>query len=383
MTQIQNGRRYDIDALRVLAFMLLILYHIGMYYVQDWGWHVKSPDTYSWLQDLMLLVNQWRMCLLFILSGMALALIKGKYSAGSLIWLRSKRLMIPLIFSMYVIVAPQLFYQLQLNNGYQQDYLTFWLQYINAPADFFPEMQSVIGLLTWNHLWYLPYLWVYSIIMLAIGDALKKLAQSTLASKLNLWHVFAVLVVVQTAIWMGYGRNYPETHDLVTDWYAHSKYLLAFSVGYMLVMHKNWWQQCIDKRLVLLGIAVCGYIFIFFDNHGFMPSVEGSAYPDLMQGAYSVAYFINRYAWLFAVIGLGGHYLNRSTPALKYANDAVLPWYIFHQTLIVVFAMWLRPLALNDGLEFVLLTAATVAGCAIGYELVRRLWITRVLFGLK
>ena len=137
MTQIQSGRRFDIDALRTLAFMLLILYHTGMYYVEDWEWHVKSPDTYSGLQDIMLLVNQWRMCLLFMLSGMALALVKEKYSAGALIGLRTRRLIIPLLFAMYVIVPPQLFYQLQLNDGYQQNYLTFWFMYINAPTDFF------------------------------------------------------------------------------------------------------------------------------------------------------------------------------------------------------------------------------------------------------
>jgi peptidoglycan/LPS O-acetylase OafA/YrhL len=36
-------RRHDIDALRVLAFALLILYHLAMLYVADWEWHLKSP----------------------------------------------------------------------------------------------------------------------------------------------------------------------------------------------------------------------------------------------------------------------------------------------------------------------------------------------------
>ncbi|HZD52882.1 MAG TPA: hypothetical protein VE175_07525, partial [Woeseiaceae bacterium] len=57
-------RRYDIDALRILAFVLLILYHCGMFYVAGWGWHVKSAYQVEWLQWPMLVVNRWRMPLL-------------------------------------------------------------------------------------------------------------------------------------------------------------------------------------------------------------------------------------------------------------------------------------------------------------------------------
>ena len=64
-------RRYDLDWLRVLAFGLLILYHTGMFYVADWGWHVKSVHQSEWLQLPMLLSNQWRMPLIFLVSGLA------------------------------------------------------------------------------------------------------------------------------------------------------------------------------------------------------------------------------------------------------------------------------------------------------------------------
>ena len=69
-------RRHDIDALRVLAFALLILYHTAMAYVDGWGFHLKSDYTAEWLQWPMLLVNRWRMQLLFLLSGIAIALMR-------------------------------------------------------------------------------------------------------------------------------------------------------------------------------------------------------------------------------------------------------------------------------------------------------------------
>ena len=69
----QAARRHDIDALRALAFGLLILYHWGMLYVggEDWGWHLKSPYLAEWLQLPMLAVNRWRMDLIFLVSGLS------------------------------------------------------------------------------------------------------------------------------------------------------------------------------------------------------------------------------------------------------------------------------------------------------------------------
>ena len=75
MTQQNNGavisaadqaRRYDIDFLRVFAFSLLILYHVTMLYAEGEGFHVKSAYQTDALSIPRLLVNQWRMPLLFI-----------------------------------------------------------------------------------------------------------------------------------------------------------------------------------------------------------------------------------------------------------------------------------------------------------------------------
>ena len=138
MNTTQFERRYDVDWLRTLAFGLLILYHLGMYYVFDWGWHVKSDTQSVWLQDLMILSNQWRMSLLFFVSGMTLALVEAKYSASSLIRTRFMRLFIPLLFGMYVIVPPQLYFELQQNAGYSGDYWQFYQQYIDVDTELAP-----------------------------------------------------------------------------------------------------------------------------------------------------------------------------------------------------------------------------------------------------
>ena len=94
-TVTMNTRRHDIDFLRVFAFSLLILYHVGMFYVYDWGWHVKSAYQAEWLQLPMTFTNQWRMSLLFVISGLAISFIWGRYSPGRLALRRSWRLLLP------------------------------------------------------------------------------------------------------------------------------------------------------------------------------------------------------------------------------------------------------------------------------------------------
>lgn len=67
-------RRHDLDWLRVIAFGLLLLYHVGMDYV-TWDWHVKSPTTQLMLEPVMLLSSPWRMSLLLLISGVATAFV--------------------------------------------------------------------------------------------------------------------------------------------------------------------------------------------------------------------------------------------------------------------------------------------------------------------
>ena len=98
---------------------------------------------------------------------------------------------------------------------------------------------------------------------------------------------------------------------------------------------------------------------------------------------YGIILSINHWAWLFCVVGFAGFYLNRPSPKLSYATNAILPCYILHQTLIIVFAWWLKPLLLNPLLEAMLLLSMTIVGCLIGYEVIRRVNVLRLLCGMK
>ena len=384
MNSALSERRYDVDWLRTLALGLLFLYHLGMYYVLDWGWHVKSDVQSEWLQDLMILSNQWRMSLLFFVSGMTLALIEAKYSASRLLKTRFTRLFIPLLFGMYVIVPPQLYFELQQNSGFTGNYWQFYQEYINIDTELAPHKQSAIGLLTWNHLWYLAYLWVYTLVFLAVKPILNLVTRSAIFDKIN--SVAAMLILISTvlAAWFFLRPHFPTTHALVDDWYNHAKYFSVMLFGYLLVHKASIWQQLINRRRAFLVTACCTYLFIILDRHGMFDSLA-SLYQtsDWVRLFYGTIFITNMWCWLLVMVGYAGRYLNRPSNILRYANHAVLPWYMLHQTLIIVFAMMLKNVTIPAGLEAAVILGLTLATCFVAYEGIHRIYMFKLLFGIK
>ena len=150
-------RRYDLDWLRVLVFSLLILYHVGMFFV-PWGWHLKNNNIYEWLQLPMAFVNQWRLPILFIISGMGTRFALSYKNTREFLVERRNRLLIPLVFGMIVIVAPQVYIERIADGDFTGTYWQFYLHYFEG---IYPS-----GNFSWHHLWFLPYLFVYSLLLL-------------------------------------------------------------------------------------------------------------------------------------------------------------------------------------------------------------------------
>ena len=399
------GRRYDLDWLRILAFAVLILYHVGMYYVADWDWHIKSSVTSVALQDWMILTNPWRMSLLFLLSAMALSLVQQKVGAISLFRTRSSRLLIPLLFGMFVIVTPQVYFEALSQDLIEPGYLAFWWQYINPNTDLLVDHHSPIGLLTWNHLWFLPYLWCYTVLILVSRRPLNALAKAL--QPVPGRYALLALVLIFVPIVYFLQPLFETTHALLDDWYSHARYFGVFIAGYLLAQHKAWWQAVIDHRRWFLVLAICCYSFAIAERHDLFPMLSAQFDQSVwVRLGYRLNSVLNHWGWLLAVLGYAGFWLNRpalsfgsaattegSTARLnsgfdqngkfrRYCTVAILPWYMLHQTLIVVFASWLKPLAIPAGLEAVLLISLTCAGCYVGFELIRRVALLRWLCGV-
>ena len=375
------GRRHDIDALRVGAFSLLILYHIAMFYV-PWWWHVKSTHVAEWLEPLMMLVNQWRMPLVFVVSGLALNFLRRRIGDGRLARQRLVRLGIPLLFGMAVIIPPQAYLEALSKGLVEPGYLAFLWRYFTFqgwPADAF--IGSHIGI-TWNHLWYLPYLLSYTLVVILLakfldgrGTGLRRRFHGLRGG----WVVALPLVPLMFSGLVVRPLSHGFTFDLVRDWYGHSQFFTFFLIGYLIGTDPGLWGEFARLRTRALTAALAAFATLMFLLEILPEDVNGVPQVVLL----AVTYF-NRWIWIVALLGFAHHYLNRPLPWLNYANQAVYPWYVLHQTITVVAGYWLSRLALGPVVEPALVIVATIGGCAVLHEFViRRNRLLRPLFGMK
>ncbi|WP_426255360.1 acyltransferase family protein [Sphingomonas sp. DC2300-3] len=373
MTRPPIPRHYGLDWLRVAAFAILIVYHVGMVFV-PWGFHAKSAHGADWVVLPMLAVNAWRLSLLFVVSGYASrALLARAHGPGGFLRQRSLRLLVPLAFGVAVIVPPQSWVELVTQHGYRAGFATFWTH------DYFRFGRlGGIGLPALNHLWFVAYLWLYTAVLTAGVALIRTQAPQRIFDRL-----FAgpLLMIIPTA-WLVciHGWWFPmgyETHDPLHDLMAHLSYLPAFLFGFALAGSAPVLAACVRWRWAGLAMAILGY--------GFILAVElvGGDAPRWLYPTYGAAHALQQWGATLALIGMAERHWNRDAPARATLTEAVFPFYLVHQTIIVLVAYWLIPPRLGGGAEFAVLIAATIVGCWAFYAIGRRIAILRPLIGLR
>ncbi|MBL8298724.1 MAG: acyltransferase family protein [Rhodanobacteraceae bacterium] len=376
------NRRHDIDALRVIAFAFLILYHIGMLYVTEWGWHIKSSYLYESLQLPMLFMNRWRMDLIFLISGMAAAFVLKPGQTGHFLALRSGRLLLPLTVGILVVVPVQPYVQGVTNGVVEPGFLSFLAEYYSArrwPENAFDGWQHGY---TWNHLWYLAYLWVYTLWLAALLPALRSRWGRRLTEGFANLRGAALLLLPALPLLLyslTLQPRFPDNGDFIHDWYRNAVYFTVFLYGFVIARHAGFWQEALRMRKTALASALGLFVVYAIARHDL---------PDEIPYWHEVLIVSlrNFYVWamLLAILGWAHAILNRPFAWLPRANEAVYPWYMLHQSLIVLIAYGLVPLKLGGFWEALLVTTGTLAGCWLLHEyVIRRSDWLRPLFGLK
>ncbi|TDK23409.1 acetyltransferase [Luteimonas aestuarii] len=383
-------RRHDLDWVRIYAFALLVLYHVGMYYV-TWDWHVNSPFASHALEPVMMMSSPWRLSLLFVVSGVATAFLlrKSRESAaaghgGRFLGPRSWRLLVPLAFGMLVIVPPQSYYEVveKLPGGFHDGYLSFWGRYL-AADDSFCDGDGCLVVPTWNHLWFVAYLWVYTVAVWALAKSIPaalERAGTMMATALSspmgllLWPIL-FLAAARIALIGTFG----STHALVDDWYNHAQYFGVFLLGFLIARADGVWQATERVRWPALTLWFASWLAIT----AYFAWFRDAAPPDGLRLSMRGTWALNQWCAIVAILGFARRLAPGDSPLLRYLSTAIFPVYILHQTVTVVLAHNAKPLGLRPLVEGPLLVLLTFGLCFAAYEIVRRIAPLRPLFGLR
>jgi surface polysaccharide O-acyltransferase-like enzyme len=377
-----NNRLYFFDWIRIFAFFVLILYHTGMYYV-SWDWHVKSPYASDAIEPLMILSSPWRLGLLFMISGVATAFMLKKIRVGALLKQRSWRLLVPLLFGMLVIVPPQAYFEVVEKVAFKGGYGEFMHLYVTGYHGFC-RGDDCLTMPTWNHLWFVAYLWVYTMLIggiaWAMGGARLQACADALGRMLTGWKIIVLPVIVLAAARFALADSFPSTHNLTRDWYNHAQYFFLFVMGVMLAMQNGFWAKVEDLRWTSLGLWLASWALVVI----YWSIPDGMAHPEVMQWRplMRAVYCLGQWTPMLAICGFGHRHLAFDSAKRRYLTEAVFPVYILHQTLIVTMAHWLKPVKLAPVTEGVFLIVLTFAISFGVFEVVRRVAVLRPLFGL-
>jgi glucan biosynthesis protein C len=377
-----DTRLYFLDWVRILAFFILVFYHVGMYYV-SWDWHVKSPVSGHAIEPLMLLTSPWRLSLLFLISGAASRFMLNKYNMTKFIRQRSWRLLIPLLFGMLVIVPPQSYFEVVEKTSYNGNYLDFLQLYLSAYHGFCRDNSCLI-MPTWNHLWFVAYLWCYTMLlagMMIISRTRFEAVAQWINKLLGGWKLIALPIAVLALARIALSARFPATHALVDDWYSHANYFLLFLLGALLAPQRTFWQELEIMRWTNLGLALLSWalLIIYFNlPDSFVADDQVNLWRNIMRIVYACC----EWTAIVAACGFAHRHLQFDSARRRYLTQAVFPLYLLHQTIIVVVAHAIKPANIAAPVEAMVLVVITFTVSMGIFAIVRRVPFLQPLFGV-
>lgn len=378
-TTMTSTRRHDLDWLRFLAILILLFFHTGMWF-NTFGWHVKNTEINPTFDYWMIWLHFWRMPLLLFISGAGTYLALGKRSPSQFAGERVRRLFIPLVFGMFAIVPPQIYFE---HIGKYDNYWDFYqtvVEFVRYPK----------GNFSWHHLWFIAYLLVYSLVGLPllrfVGSPRSISFKATLYRLLGTsWGMIAIpsLFILLTQVLLR--PHFPEeTHGLTNDWAYFTFYGCFFLFGMLFYATPRLWEAVRVNRKYLL-IAASLMLIPFYG--GFIHMREVIQLPMDYRAAelmFDVSAILLSWFTVITAVGYAQQYLNRPHPWLKYMNEGLYPFYILHQTVIIWIGYYICQLDWSISAKFGTISLLTLLIC-IGFYLlcIRPFKPMRVLFGMK
>ncbi|HMH23496.1 MAG TPA: acyltransferase family protein [Puia sp.] len=375
------NRQAYLDWLRILAILGVLLFHSAMAFVSDWDWHIKNKETSNLLLEFNFWLHNFRMPLLFFISGTVSYFMLQKRTGGGFIGLRFRRLLIPLLFGMLVIVPPQVYLE-RVNQGFSGNFWDFYPSIFHTGA--YPK-----GNLSWHHLWFILYLLVYDIICAPLFVWLISPKGKTFLRKMNglaKGKRIYLLILPSILVYTFMSLKYPETNDLIHDPAYLVYWLLFLLAGFICIVNPIFMDSLEKNRrfsLAVAFIAILAINYFRWNNKEPWDSLPDWKH-DWRTYLYEALGAMNSWAWVLAAIGYGKKYLNKRHRALDYLNQAVYPFYILHQTVILVLVFYVVKVKESIGMKYAFTVVLTfLLSMGIFHLFVKPFPLMRFLFGMK
>ena len=369
-----TGRRPQLDLLRAAVVAGVLVFH-SVHVFDPLDFYVKSGTDWEPLVPVILFCALWGMPLLFLVAGIGVWHSLGSRTPRAFVRERVLRLLVPFIAGTVLLVPPQLHVQRELA-GIGGSYADTLREFFTVRPDLsFPiplEGSGVVGEFEPAHLWFLAYLFAFSVALLPVLWRLRRVSIARWARPGVVVAAGVPIALLEAALGSEDTGGWHRTVYAVVLLYG---FLLAGEPGLRAAVGRVARPAAWTGLLGFLALAAAG---LALD-------------PDELLGGDSAVAVTWRagkgiVGWLLvlAIVALVGRLRVSAPPAVvRYARDAVLPVYVLHQTVVVLLAWWIVGWQAPAGVQLAALVAGTVGGTLGLYEVLRRLPGAWILLGQR
>lgn len=371
-----TSRLHYMDNLRALAMLAGVVFHAGLAYsvllhqfwpTADVGQSV-SVDVFLWFSHL------FRMPLFFVVAGFFAALLAAKQGIGSMLRNRFMRVLLPFIVFWPIAYVAMTSLIVQAANKVEHPspllmLIKNWLTLANAP-------QAPPTLL---HLWFLPYLLCFCILVWVINTLEIKRLHACFV-KLSPRVLIGVAPLVLAFPLATVSAPFPAPDSFFPQVWALTFYGTYFGFGYQLYLHQSLMEKLkpLAPRLLLAALASYALLLVMFSMQN---PLQAKLLWHVLQAILEA--YIGFWMMLACLI-YGKRLLDRSNRLLRYLADASYWVYIVHLPVLFAIQYPLLDVDANWPIKFTISLAATLSISFLSYHLlVRNTVLGKLLNGTR
>jgi glucan biosynthesis protein C len=361
-------RLSELDWLRVILIFAVFLHHVCMPFNGD-NWHIMNNDSSKVLDDIMVYFEQFRLPILFFISGVGSVILLSKVTVVKFIKDKFLRLFIPLLIGSLLVIPPQIYME---NIVEMQSY---WREYPALALKF-----------ETNHLWFIEYLFVFFLLAIplnklfssSLGTSIINFVQKLSKHKIGLYLLVILLIIIKVY----FSLTFPSDDQKIENLSSSAFYFFFFIAGMLFVRSNVIWQAIYEQRFYNLMLLV--FSTVLFYSYYYSPDLSEYLSLDMRWSIWWLVCCLVAWSACLTILGYAQFYFTKTPKWLSLSNELIYPFYIFHQTVIVVIGYyviaWQAPISLKVISLFALSFLATSVIC---WFIIKPSNFLRFLFGLK
>jgi peptidoglycan/LPS O-acetylase OafA/YrhL len=331
----QPARPSYLDGLRVIAMLGVFLFH-AVHPFDLTAWHIKNDEQSVIITFFIAFMFPWGMPFFFLLAGAGSFFALRRRTARQFAHERFQRLLLPFITGSLVLMPVMLSFEWRhkLQTGVlTRSFVAFLL---DRNVGFTPIWFGALG----YHLWFLGFLFSFSLLCLPIflwlkGDAGQRLT-SRLARLCEHRAVLLLVVVPLALIRLALHPFFPEEHN----WADFCVQMAFFLLGYLLFSQQAFLNAIRRDWRIHLGVgigAAAAALAIAASTHTLDLQAPPGTPLDVL---FWILISIDSWCWTLFFLFIGMRYLDDTNTYVAYGQAAILPFFVFHQPVIIVLAYY-------------------------------------------